>query len=770
MKTFAALLLVAAVVSATEYDALSTFQAADWSTESTEAPGFTQEATDAPTMTLMDAVEELKLKAPAALKEHVVRVAKHASLIQSTNLDARAKAYKHSFNKSKAALHSALNMLVSQLKAGHKHDTGVLKQTKRSLEKGMSSVLAAAQNKAKSAKHKACPLQRAEEKARSKRSGAKKAMLKTGNAKVCPLSTTMEDMDVDKNTPAFGVELRNKWDRVRAKYVKHNAAHNAAVKAHEAAKSKVAAAYAAMKTAVKLEASNSHSRCKQAKAEYEVLKKDVFSNVKTRKSVATSVLVVKCYVNHITNNNAAHHCANRARRQSQAIWNIRAPAWKPCASPASLQSSFGPVNWHASYRNCAGHRAHVKRQAHLKRVNEKKYKKEAKIRKEKNSKELKKKEKAQKKAAKKERAAKTKAEKAGKAKKRAAEKKAKKIAAERTKKEKSLKEKASKERKKKVAKQKERDSKEKAAKKREEKALKSRNEKNRKAAKKALKERNAKERNAKEANKKEGANKEKNKKEKSKKEKKAKEGVAKRKAEAAAKAHKEKAAKKAAAVAKEKSAKVAAEKKKKAEEKAHKKRQAERDGKAKKKEKANKEKSAKAAKKEKAAKKKAAEKAKKAKAAKAKEQKDKASKAAAAKKEASAKAAKAAAKKEKSAKAAAHEKNTKLAKERKGKNTCVLKAYEHNNYRGKVLSTHHVCSSEHSFHLPKTGRRRGYEASSFKLSSGCRQVQLWDEDACRKNYRDNVNIQSSVSSVKYDLNDDICGVTVWANRNGWCRL
>merc|ERR1711959_676185 len=591
MKTFAALLLVAAVVSATEYDALSTFQAADWSTESTEAPGFTQEATDAPTMTLMDAVEELKLKAPAALKEHVVRVAKHASLIQSTNLDARAKAYKHSFNKSKAALHSALNMLVSQLKAGHKHDTGVLKQTKRSLEKGMSSVMAAAKNKTQGAKNKVCPHQRAEEKARSKRSGAKKAMLKTGNAKVCPLSTTMEDMDVDKNTPAFGVELRNKWDRVRAKYVKHNAAHIAAVKAHEAAKSKVAAAYAAMKTAVKLEASNSHSRCKQAKAEYEVLKKDVFSNVKARKSVATSVLVVKCYVNHITNN-AAHHCANRARRQSQAIWNIRAPAWKPCASPASLQSSFGPVNWHASYRNCAGHRAHVKRQAHLKRVNEKKYKKQAKIRKEKNSKELKKKEKAQKKAAKKERAAKTKAEKAGKAKKRAAEKKAKKIAAERTKKEKSLKEKASKERKKKVAKQKERDSKEKKAKKREEKALKSRNEKNRKAAKKALKERNAKERNAKEANKKEGANKERNKKEKSKKEKKAKEGVAKRKAEAAAKAHKEKAAKK----------------KKKAEEKAHKKRQAERDGKAKKKEKANKEKSAKAAKKEKAAKKKAAEK------------------------------------------------------------------------------------------------------------------------------------------------------------------
>merc|ERR1712072_789586 len=213
--------------------------------------------------------------------------------------------------------------------------------------------------------------------------------------------------------------LRNKWDRVRAKYVKVNAAHNAAVRAHNAAKSKVAAAYAAMKTAVKLEASNSHSRCKQAKAEYEVLKKDVFSNVKTRKSVATSVLIVKCYVNHITNNNAAHHCANRARRQSQAIWNIRAPAWKPCTSVASLQSQFGPVNWTASYRNCAGHRKEVKSKERAKKEKDKKGRHERA-----------KKEKA-KKAAKKEKAAKAKvreikAEEAKAAKKEKADKKAKK--------------------------------------------------------------------------------------------------------------------------------------------------------------------------------------------------------------------------------------------------------------------------------------------------------------------------------------------------------
>lgn len=60
-------------------------------------------------------------------------------------------------------------------------------------------------------------------------------------------------------------------------------------------------------------------------------------------------------------------------------------------------------------------------------------------------------------------------------------------------------------------------------------------------------------------------------------------------------------------------------------------------------------------------------------------------------------------------------------------------------------------------------------ASSFRLSSGCRQVQLWDEDRCRFNYGDNVNIRSSVRWVKWDLNDDICAISVWGNRNGWCR-
>merc|ERR1711959_344475 len=242
----------------------------------------------------------------------------------------------------------------------------------------------AAAAKTTNAKHKVCPLQRAEEKARQRRGAAHSAMMKTGNGKVCPLSTTLGDMDIDKNVPAFGVSLRNKWDRVRAKFVKQDKAHTAARKAHESAKRKVAAQYAAMRTAVNLEASNSHRACKQSKSEYEVLKRDVFSNVKTRKSVATSVLVVKCYVKHITNNNAAHNCSNHARRQSQAIWNIRAPAWKPCHSKAKLASQFGPTNWHASWKNCSGHRKEV---AAKEKVSKEKAKKAERAKKEKEKKE-----------------------------------------------------------------------------------------------------------------------------------------------------------------------------------------------------------------------------------------------------------------------------------------------------------------------------------------------------------------------------------------------
>merc|ERR1711939_873472 len=287
--------------------------------------------------------------------------------------------------------------------------------------------------------------------------------------------------------------------------------------------------------------------------------------------------------------------------------------------------------------------------------------------KERNTKELSKREKAEKKAAAAAAAAKAAVEKDKKAKKLVKAKADEKTAKDKARKEKDIKEKGAKEVKDKESKNKERDSKEAKAKK----AAAAAKAAEEKAAKKALKEKNAKEGNAKEKTMKEQAMKEKTKKENTAKEKGAKEAEAKAKEKADKKAKREKKSKADEKDAKEKADKVAAEKKKKTEEKAHKKRQAERDDKARAKEQKGKEVSSKARAKE------AADK-----------QKAKAEKAAA---------------KERSDKKKAKEAADKNAKERRGKNTCTLKAYEHNDYKGRTLSTHHVCSSKHSFKLPRTG-------------------------------------------------------------------
>merc|ERR1711903_422713 len=101
------------------------------------------------------------------------------------------------------------------------------------------------------------------------------------------------------------------------------------------------------------------------------------------------------------------------------------------------------------------------------------------------------------------------------------------------------------------------------------------------------------------------------------------------------------------------------------------------------------------------------------------------------------------------------------SKQYRARNTCTVWAYEHNNYRGRVMRQHSYCGpgrQDIRFHRMYR-RRRGFHASSFKLSSGCRQVQLWDEDSCRYGYGDNMNIRSSTSSVTWDLNDDTCGMS-----------
>merc|ERR1711881_320715 len=110
------------------------------------------------------------------------------------------------------------------------------------------------------------------------------------------------------------------------------------------------------------------------------------------------------------------------------------------------------------------------------------------------------------------------------------------------------------------------------------------------------------------------------------------------------------------------------------------------------------------------------------------------------------------------------------SKQYRARNTCTVWAYEHNNYQGRVMRHHSYCGpgrQDVRFHRMYR-RRRGFHASSFKLSSGCRQAQLWDEDNCRYGYGDNMNIRSSTGSVTWDLNDDICGMSIWSTAGHNC--
>merc|ERR1711924_514787 len=84
--------------------------------------------------------------------------------------------------------------------------------------------------------------------------------------------------------------------------------------AHRAAEKKRNAAMAKFRTALKIEVANADSACKNAHGEYEALKREVASNVNSRKQVFISTLLITCYVDNITSNASAKACADRKRR------------------------------------------------------------------------------------------------------------------------------------------------------------------------------------------------------------------------------------------------------------------------------------------------------------------------------------------------------------------------------------------------------------------------------------------------------------------------
>merc|ERR1711959_166242 len=510
--------------------------------------------------------------------------------------------------------------------------------------------------------NKACPTKRIEGEAKAKMDAAHTRMRNIGKGKICSSTGhgTWGSMDVDKSHPKFGTIVRNAWDKKRGEYAAAHTKYNNEKKLFDAAAKAHVEAMAAFTTAVKIEANNANTACRNAHTQYNNLVKEVMSNVKSRRHVYIASLVITCYIGDLK---VAKSCADKKRKSDTSQWNISASPLAACVSKGALEERFGPLSWKASSKSCE--LKHWNERAHKETQTKEKNNKET------NAKEL--------------------------------------VAKEKTKKERNTKEV---------------NAKEKAAKAKLERDTKAAKENKEKKDEKDLKERNTKENALKESNAKERELK----KERADKEKGTKEAQAKEKVKKEKDAKEEKAKE-------EKAAKDAAKKKEHAD-----------------KEKKNKEKFAK-------------EKAREEKKDKAMERRDKDNERSSKKKEQQSKEANTKATERNNKAAAAERKKKADEKEQKRRvaGTCTVKAYEHNNYRGRLEQHHSVCrSGRYDIRYGTHGRRRGFQASSFKLSSGCKQVQLWDEDACRYNYGDNDNIRHSVASVKYDLNDDICGISIWS--------
>merc|ERR1712188_262018 len=279
---------------------------------------------------LMKTLGNMQQVAPTHMHFHINRIAKHAVLLQ---LDKKAAAYTHNFDASKAAIKAALKALTNQLNDGHRHDKAALATGINEGTSAISSKKTSGKNKCQTFKDKACPTKREEMEADAAKADAKKKMQNVGKGKVCDsLGSTWGDMDVDKATPKYGDELRNKWDKKRGEYETAKAKYDAAVKKHDNAIKKHNAAMAEFKTA---------------------LEKEVASNVAARKQVFIATLVVTCYVDNLTDNGAAKTCADKKRGADTNQWNINPANLTPCNSNAEPTNEFGPANWLPTSGRCS---------------------------------------------------------------------------------------------------------------------------------------------------------------------------------------------------------------------------------------------------------------------------------------------------------------------------------------------------------------------------------------------------------------------------------
>lgn len=89
---------------------------------------------------------------------------------------------------------------------------------------------------------------------------------------------------------------------------------------------------------------------------------------------------------------------------------------------------------------------------------------------------------------------------------------------------------------------------------------------------------------------------------------------------------------------------------------------------------------------------------------------------------------------------------------------CIVTAYNKKNLQGTALQVTNVprCKTQSIIYDGTTTK----SVQSFKLNDSCQIVKLWDQDGCRENYGDNVQITKSINKLTWDLNEDVCGITV----------
>merc|ERR1712072_253286 len=222
---------------------------------------------------LLSVVKELRQATAGTQHEPAaLRIEDHANLIQ------KAKAYKHSFG-ARNALRAAIRALVSELNSGHNHDRNALNNERNAGHNAIRNASNRGKGVTRRYREKACPTKKAQVEAEAARNSAKNAL-----------------NNIKRAAPKFGGELRNKWDKARADYLRKLSKYNAAVRAYNKAAREHAGAMSAFKATVKAEASNAHAACRNAHKAYELLKKDVASNVRTRKQVYIASKVITCYM------------------------------------------------------------------------------------------------------------------------------------------------------------------------------------------------------------------------------------------------------------------------------------------------------------------------------------------------------------------------------------------------------------------------------------------------------------------------------------------